>query len=85
MDAKELSDAERGILSDLSWDDIDRKSQNPEWVSFEYDDTTVRVWVYADYVADGDLNDTTVRFVLRDSDYTFEFTVQPDGRITDAH
>jgi len=82
VDKNDLSEAEQGILSDLSWDDMDRRSEHNEWATFMYDDTTVKVYVYAGYNHSGsELQETTVRFVLRDSGVTNEFTVLPDGSI----
>lgn len=79
----DLSEAESSILDDLSWDDLERENGRSEWVSFSYDDTTVKVFVYASYEpSEGKLEFTNVRFVLRDCGETCQFQVLPNGAIT---
>lgn len=78
----ELSEAESSILDDLSWDDLERQSEHNEWATFVYDDTIVKVYVYASYDASGEeLEYTTVRFVLRESEHTCQFRVLTNGLI----
>lgn len=78
----DLSEAEVSILSDLSWGDLERKDGRSEWVTFSYDDSVVKVYVYAAYEpSEDELEYTNVRFVLRESDVTCRFRVSSDGRI----
>lgn len=80
----DLSGAESSILADLSWDELERENGRSEWVSFSYDDSTVKVFVYASYSSDGgELEYTNVRFVLRDCGETCQFQVLPNGTITE--
>lgn len=78
----ELSEAESSILDDLSWGDMERKDGRSEWVTFSYDDSIVKVYVYASYaVGERELEYTTVRFVLRESEHTCQFRVLTNGVI----
>lgn len=82
---EDLSEAEISILADLSWESLERKSEHNEWATFVYDDTIVKVYVYASYDEAGEeLEETTVRFVLRESDHTFQFQVLTNGVIRAA-